>query len=477
MLKLITSNKHNMSHRFNSLKTSLVLLLLISTVIGFSQKNSPWKKLTNQTVSGVYLGLGRHQYSLDGGQGFSVYLKNYNPYPVVVSGKVIAKTLCGSEVASTFTTTLAPEQESSGGNYADSSNSQTGVVTKDECAGKKTFISAKHAVTNRIQDVYVKDVVVQGGNGAQIQSSSLQPNIPVKSAVPNFSNVVTPSNPNTTFYKQKYDSLTGVVGFLKERNVTLQDSLINLKSQISKGIDFKKDSLLQSLPAIKKKDKYRKIVFTNPYIGIGWEHIPMILNQDSVTGTNVKASSTSDASSHPILIGGVIFNFFDSLPVSFQVNPFASYGINLGSGTCGNHFAGGGLLRLLAGLKYNAPVKLFVEGGIIYRNGSLRKNITVSNIKTQQTGSYEYNVTRIGGGIQYQWNGGNAYLRPGIFLETPSIGTSTSVLSLEVQFSNRWKAAFNYADNYFAVGTKKYQWTDNTQNYFNLRLTYNIGKY
>jgi hypothetical protein len=414
---------------------------------------------------------------LDGGQGFSVYLKNYNPYPVVVAGKVIAKTLCGTEVASTFSTTLAPDQESSGGNYADSSNSQTGVVTKDDCAGKKTFVTAKRAVTNRIQDVYVKDVVVQGGNGAQIQSTSLQPALPVKTIVQNLPNVVAPTNTNTTFYKQKYDSLTGIVGFLKERNLTLQDSLINVKAQMSKVVDVKKDSLSQSLPLIKKINKNHKVVFTAPYIAIGWEHIPMILNQDSVTG--VKAASTSDASSHPILIGGVTFSFFDSLPVSFQVNPFASYGINLGSGTCGNHFAGGGLIRLLAGLKYNAPVKLFVEGDIIYRNGSWRKNITVSSIKTQQTGSYEYNATRIGGGIQYQWNGGNAYLRPGIFLEAPSKGTSTSVLSLEVQFNSKWKAAFNYADNYFAAGTKKYPSTyiDNTQNYFSVRLNYNIGKY
>ncbi len=474
MLKCNTTNKHTMPLQSNSLKTGLLFLFIVPTILCFSQKNSPWKKLSNQTVSGVYLGLGRHQYSLDGGQGFSVYIKNYNPTPVIVSGKVIAKTLCGTEVTTSFSTTLAPDQESSGGNYADSSNSQTGVVTKDDCAGKKTYISAKHAVTNRIQDVYVRDIVVQNVGSAPIQSSnSLQTSIPK----------ITPTTVNTnpqngtgntqiipsSTYKQKYDSLSGIVGFLKERNVNLQDSLINLKSQLY----LKKDSLIHS-PIFKKKDKKYKVFNTTPYLGIGWEHIPMILNQDSVV-----ASSSSDASSHPTLMAGATFSFFDHFPISLQFNPFVSYGINLGSNTCGNHFASGGLLRLLAGLKYDAPVKLFIEGGIIYRDGSWSKKITIASLKTQQSGNYEYNVTRIGGGFQYQWAGGNSYLRPGIFFEKPSLGVSTTVLSLEAQFSKKWKVGVNYADNYFVAGTVKHPttFTNNTQNYFNLRLNYNIGTF
>ena len=257
MLKCNNTEKHAMPLKINGLKTWLLFLFVISTTHCFSQKNSPWKKLSNQTVSGVYLGLGRHQYSLDGGQGFSVYIKNYNPTSVIISGKVIAKTLCGTEVSTSFSTTLAPDQESSGGNYTDSSNSQTGVVTKDDCAGKKTFISAKHAVTNRIQDVYVKDIVLQNVGSAPVQSSnSVQTTIlqstptTVTTTKQAITTVITQNIPSIT-YKQKYDSLTGIVGFLKERNVSLQDSLINLKSQL-KGMDIKKDSILQ-YPVQKKK--------------------------------------------------------------------------------------------------------------------------------------------------------------------------------------------------------------------------------
>ncbi len=464
-----------MPHTIKILRASLFLLFLASTSIAFSQKNSPWKKLSNQTVNGAYLGLGRHQYSLDGGQGFSVYIKNYNAYPVVVSGKVIAKTLCGTEIVSNFSTTLAPDQESSGGNYADSSNSQTGVVKKEDCAGKKIFTSPKHAVTNRIQDVYVKDVTVESVGSSQVKSNAVQTEVSQAASVrKSITSTVVQNSSDAPNYKQKYDSLSGIVGFLKDRNITLQDSLINLKSRLSKMVDANKDSLIQAVPYTKKKSKPKKIINTTPYFGIGWEHLPLILNQDSV-----KALSIADASAHPILLAGATFSFFDSLPVSFQLNPFASYGVNLGSGTCGNHFTGGGVIRLLAGLKYNAPVKLFVEGGIIYREGSWSKNVTVLNRKTQQVANYEYNLTRIGGGIQYQWNGGNSFLRPAIFLETPSKGTSTSVLTLEFQFNKKWKATINYADNYFVAGIIKHPttYTDNTQNYFKVGINYNIGTY
>lgn len=121
-----------------------------------AQNNSPWKNLTSQNVSGVYFGPGRHEYSLTGGQGFSVYLKNNGKEAVIVSGKVIAKTVCGNDVSTSFSTTLQPGQESSGGNFG-KGNSQTGVVTETDCKGVRY---AQTLFINRIKDVVLENIHV-----------------------------------------------------------------------------------------------------------------------------------------------------------------------------------------------------------------------------------------------------------------------------------------------------------------------------
>ena len=467
-----------MPSMINKLKLGLVMILLLPAAICFSQKNSPWKKLTNHTESDVYFGLGRHLYSLTNGQGYSVYLKNYGLNTVVVSGKVVAKTICGNEVSTTFSTTLLPNQESSGGNYADSSNSQTGVVTKDDCIGKKTYISAKYAVINRIQDVYLTDVQVKTiTSNTAIVPSINKPQTITQAIIPTPQTTIpvvnTPSYviPSTKYYN---DSLNSIIGFLKDRNLLLQDSIVNLNAKLN-GLGIRKDSITLPKTEIKKKPSF-PILVTKPYVGIGLEHIPFIVNQDSVT-----QNSSTGGSTHPLLTAGLNLNFFDHYPVSLEFNPYGSYGINLGSGICGNHAVLGALLRVLAGLKYDAPIKVFVEGGFIYRVGSWRKNLTVANpliagshLKTQQTASYEYSVFHIGGGIQYQWNGGNAYIRPGIMFETPSQGSSTATLSLDAQVNKSWGFGINYGDNYYTAGSIKHPSTfvDNSQQYFSLKLFY-----
>jgi hypothetical protein len=418
-------------------------------------------------------------YSLTNGQGYSVYLKNYGLNTVVVSGKVVAKTICGNEVSTNFSTTLQPNQESSGGNYFDSSNSQTGVVTKDDCIGKKTFISPKYAVINRIQDVYLTDVQVKNiTSNTTVIPSVNQPQTITQTVTPTQQPVVPVVNtPTYVVPKTKYynDSLNSIIGFLKDRNLLLQDSIVNLNSKLN-GFGIKKDSIIQKIE-IKKKPSF-PILVTKPYVGIGLEHIPFIVNQDSV----IQNSSTG-ASTHPLLTAGLNLSFFDHSPVSLEFNPYGSYGINLGSGICGNHAVLGALARVLAGLKYDAPIKVFVEGGFIYRVGSWRKNLTVaspliagSHLKTRQTASYEYSVFHIGGGIQYQWNGGNAYIRPGIMFETPSQGSSTAILSLDAQINKSWGFGINYGDNYFTAGSIKHPLTfvDDSQQYFSLKLFYKL---
>jgi len=457
----------------NKLRIACFLLLFAPSIFCFSQQNSPWKKLSNQTISNVYFGLGRHQYSLTSGQGFSVYLKNYGTSTAVVSGKVVAKTTCGGEVTTSFTTTLAPNQESSGGNFADSSNSQTGVVTPDQCAGTKHYVSARLAVINRIADVTLRDVQVQT-SGTTLTPPPIQTPVTQPVVVASVPQVTAPVYTLPTNYKYTQDSLQSIIEFLRKRNLDLQDSIVNLKAN---GSGLKRDTIY--IDSKKKDNTHYKVVYVTPYAGLGWESIPMNINQD-----NVSPSTTTGNSSHPIILAGANLSFLKQYPVSIQLEPFASYGIDLASGTCGNHLALGGLLRVLAGLKPEAPINLFAEGGLIYRYGNWSKNVTVSNplvtgnyIKTNQSAGYEYNIFRIGGGLQYRWNHGLSYIRPGIFFEDPSIvGSSSVILNIDGQINRRWKFGIGYGDNYFTAGKINHPLTYNneSQTYFNLRLCYNI---
>ena len=463
----------------NKLRIVFVLLLLGASSFVFAQQNSPWKKLTNQTISNVYFGLGRHQYSLTSGQGFSVYLKNYGTSTALITGRVVAKTTCGGEVSTSFTTTLQPDQESSGGNFADSTNSQTGVVTPEQCAGVKHYVSAKVAVVNRIADVYLRDVKVQT-SGVTLTPPPIQqivtPSIPgITPSIP-VTRVTTPvyvySVPSNFKYTQ--DSLQSIIDFLKSRNMVLQDSIVNLKA--NQQAIIKRDTIY--LDTKKKSNAKYKIVYVTPYAGLGWESIPMVTNEDAIS------SSSNSTSSHPTVNAGFKLAFLKQYPVSIEVEPFTSYGVDLGTGLCGNYFTGGGLLRLLAGLKAEAPIKLFAEGGLIYRDGNWVKHVTVPNpavpntfIKTDQTAGYEYNMFRVGGGLQYQWNKGMSYIRPGFFMETPSGGGSSSaILDIDGQINSKWKFGISYGDNYFAAGKIKYPTNYNSQSesYFNFRLCYNF---
>ena len=218
-----------MSARMNKLKTILMLLLLASSFVGYSQKNSPWKKLTEQTTSGVFFGLGRHLYSLSSGQYFALYLKNYNAMSVKISGKIVAKTTCGTEIVVSFTNTLVPNQEASG----DSTNGQVGVVTPDDCIGKKRAISARLSVTNRIQDVVLRDIQVQTLDGAYVPADAQPVTANAGSQITASVNKVAKFND----IKLPQDSLLTVIDGLRNRNRSLQDSIISLNSILSaKGI-------------------------------------------------------------------------------------------------------------------------------------------------------------------------------------------------------------------------------------------------
>ncbi len=457
-------------------KFSFLILLIFSSLIGNSQKNSPWKKLSNQTISGVYCGLGRHSYSLTNGQGFSVYLKNYSDATVTVSGKVVAKTICGNEVTSNFNTILLPNQESSGGNFADSTNSQTGVVTVADCIGKKTFISPKVAVTNRIQDVYLKDF--------QVQSSGAPATVPQ-------TNVITPQTkvipklilPSTSVSKQlpintdsiKYSLFNDSLFKLNKKIDSINALNLSIKQALETANKKYNDSIAKriSLLAIPEKKKVTSLDYTlSPYVGIGWEQLPIITNDKDT------ALSANNTTSHPLVTAGLKFSFFNNSPITLQVDPFVSYGMNIGNVT-GNHLAYGGLVTLLGNLNHAGTLRAFIEGGGIGRNGTWSQKVTVANIKTTQTGDYQYGLWRFGAGFKYQWGNG-WYIKPGVFwdnISTFTSGSSPAILgNIKLLMGGKWILDVSYGSNYFTNSAILYtpNYKKVNENYLGIKLIYNI---
>ena len=148
---------------FNSGLFTLFICLLAMANVGNCQSNSPWQKKQNKIVSGVYISIGMHKYSLTLGQGFSVYLKNISRKPVVVSGCLKAITYCDSAVITKFETKLRPGQIKAGGNIKFiEGNSQTGVVTPDDCSGTSFYNKKlKKNFVTRIKDLELEDLVVE----------------------------------------------------------------------------------------------------------------------------------------------------------------------------------------------------------------------------------------------------------------------------------------------------------------------------
>ena len=469
-----------MSRQSLSVKISLLLLFLVSSFFGISQKNSPWKKLSNQTISGVYFGLGRHTYSLTNGQGFSVYLKNYSDAAVTVSGKVVAKTICGNEVTTNFSTTLLTNQESSGGNFADSSNSQTGVVTADNCVGKKYFISPKVAVTNRIQDVFLRDIQVQSlGSTSETTTTAPTVNVitPETKKVPKIilPNISTPKQPTINLDSIKYALINDSIQKLNKRVDSINSINFSIKQALDAANKKYADSIAKraSLLVVPEKKIIKSFDYTlSPYIGIGWEQLPIITNDKD---TALSANSTTG---HPLITAGLKFSFFNNSPFTLQVDPFASYGFNIGSVT-GTHWAYGGLVTLLGNLNHAGNLRAFIEGGGIGRNGTWSKNVTEGIKKTAQIGDYQYGLWRFGAGIKYQWGNG-WYIKPGVFWDNVSTftsGSSPAILGdVKLLMGGKWILDISYGSNYFTnsaiVNIPNYKKVN--ENYLGIKLLYNI---
>ena len=234
---------------------SLLLILLSLFTVIYAQDNSPWKNVSNKTVSNVYIGLGRHEYSLSGGQGFNVYLKNSGTTTVTVSGKLVATTVCGNYVSTYFSTVLKPGQESSGGNLGTSTNSQSGVVTEGDCSGVRYSPNYSSKYINRIKTLNVENLQIQPlGTGGTDVLSPVVANIPT-------------NNTNVQVLKAQNADLQSQVDDLKRQKAALALS----RDSIAMALEQERNKKIQAVEVAKanaiafKPNSQNELVYVSDY--------------------------------------------------------------------------------------------------------------------------------------------------------------------------------------------------------------------
>lgn len=213
------------------------MLLFITCSTAIAQDNSPWKNYVSETVSGVLLAPGGHEYSLSSGQGFLVYLRNDNKVSVIVTGILTARTTCGKTTSTRFKVALAPGEIASGSNGDEAkANGQSGWVSAAECGGIRYTKIPKYV--NRISNVTLGDIRVTTASGSYVKPEATTTIAPVKeTVVPVITTptVTMPKFDSLGFYKSQWgftkDSLINEIYLLKAKNSALLDT-INYKTVI-----------------------------------------------------------------------------------------------------------------------------------------------------------------------------------------------------------------------------------------------------
>ena len=450
-----------MKIRYNLLISCAIFL---TSLAGNAQDNSPWRTITKQvqTVSGVYISPGCHEYSLTGGQGFSVYIKNDGISTANVTGLLVAKTVCGNDVTTRFNVTLDPGQVSNGSDFnASGNNGQTSVVTPTDCKGVRYWKIPNSKFINRIKTVIVTDLkVTPMDSGSFIIKPSNRTMI--KEAVKRRGDSIVPATPafdSLAYFRDqwnsKQDSLNNEIYSLKTQNGTLSDSINSVNMRLS-SVTTIKDSLSVTKPVYPITFAFQA--------GIGWDKLPIIVN-DSAS----PAKSTTGTTSHPVIQIGCIVGFFPNAPLSLEVSPFLSYGADFLNSVSGHHFTYGGTVNLLATL--STQFKLVAQGNYTARNGTCQFNYSQSD--------YNYDLFRYGGGLRYTAKNNKFWIQPGVFWESPTnsvVGTPATVINIEAQIVKNWQISLNYGKNYFVSGTLTYpnNFYPGTQDYFGIRILRNI---
>lgn len=214
---------------------TILMLIVLFYFTGYAQNNSPWRKINDEIliVKNVYLAPGCHQYSLTGGQGFSVYIKNKNLQTVSVKGNLVAKTYCGKDIVSPFKVTLKANEASNGGSYDDpNNNGQAGVISPAECKGvaylvrinKPRYKKARYIrYSNRIKTVRVTNVeVIFADTVAAKKKTDILKLNPAKEDYDSLVN-------QKLFVFEHVDSLKKEISTLEKVNNSLSDSLTYYK--------------------------------------------------------------------------------------------------------------------------------------------------------------------------------------------------------------------------------------------------------
>ena len=246
-----------------SLICLFVMVLFCNTVN--AQNNSPWRKINEEilVVKNVYFAPGCHQYSLTGGQGFSVYIKNQNTHSVFIKGKMIARTYCGTDIVSPFTVTLNAKGVSNGGSYDDpDNNGQASLVSPAECKGvgytvkinKGRNTKARYITyRNRIKTVKVTNVEVIDIDTVTAKKKIEIPKPPVVVKKEEYDSLIN----QKLFWYQHVDSLTSEVRTLRNENNSLSDSLTYYKFMYNQQKSY--IQIMQQPPAATtKKNKKKK---------------------------------------------------------------------------------------------------------------------------------------------------------------------------------------------------------------------------
>jgi hypothetical protein len=472
-IKAIVFKKHLQSINTLNMKRTIKLigstLLLVISLSIKAQQNSPWKTYIDQTVNGVLAVPGSHEYSLSGGQGFSVYLKNQNKESVSVSGLLTAKTTCGKNVTTRFNVNLLGGQSSSGGNFDKTgANSQTGVVTEVDCGGVRLGKSFDYI--NRISNVIVSDLKVSPlGSGNQVNTEIPTPTItrifkePVVQAL-------TPEFDSSAYYRDNWyhtkDSLMLQIIQLKNTNAILMDSLSKrvIPEKIAPIVTTNKP-VYKSEPIIPKETTVVAPWSLSLLGGLGWDQLPIIANYDTIAP--LYTASYTYNTSHPVLQLGLLAKLFSDKKINVELSPFASYGINFLNSQTGSHLTYGIGASVLAGLKESIPLKLALTGNYTSRNGSWNQSVNSAD--------YSYNFIKYGAGLRFLDKNNAFWIQPGVYWDNPNAkitGTTPSlVAAIDAEIAGKWRINLSYGADYLNQGVQKYaNFFDGQQNYFGIRI-------
>ena len=421
-----------------------------------------------------------------------------------IKGTLVAHLVCGNEKTSDFNFTLEPGKTAGDGGFFDDPYNLIATVFDEDCKNPQKIYNdpnnKNYYEQNRIKSISLRGLIIKPIEDNN--SSSPKPNVAVGGSVAIGSSSQAPAttskaNKNSTTKSPTQSSTTNNTASSSNYTTTKTDAQIKADADkeahdkrvndalnASKAADAAMGASAVGTIAIAStmKDKYQDgFAYMKFHLGLGWENIPIITNDDK------NAKSQTDATSHPNIYLGFQTGIFNDKGISFHLKPYFSYGMNaLSPGTTGSHISYGGVSTLLLGKYAHSKFKLFVEGGFIARSGNYSSDVdaaaaslgisTTSNIV--QAADYNYSTMRYGGGIMIHLVNGDeeTNIKPGIFLEKPSFFSSGTkpimYANIEVLVSSFMIIEFGYSNKYAISGTGKYlgNFTKDDKDYFVIRL-------